>query len=187
MVSEQEEKSANLEAKVLKLEKQKTELLIANKDSEKQIVDLQKRRDAAKHEILNLNSKLQKLSTKMTTTDASQNHGDEILEEPRSESNSEDAKEFEKAYNKSWKLLNKLLKGIEEIYKDFINLLIHAEETNSSCKKLVYDLERRINGLKITINEHFDDISIQQKSRKEATNTPRKSPGSVVSRASSQI
>ena len=84
----------------------------------------------------------------------------------------------ERKFRKSSRLIKRLKKNIEDIYKDFIDLLIHAEETKSSCKKLVYDLERRINGLKISINDHFDDLRISEDQTKSEN---RNSHASAVS------
>jgi uncharacterized protein involved in exopolysaccharide biosynthesis len=43
--------------------------MIKEKTNETQIKDLQKRRNAAKMEIMNLNAKLKRMSSKMTTED----------------------------------------------------------------------------------------------------------------------
>lgn len=168
-VSEQGETVSSLEDKILKLEKIKTELLMGEQLHTKRIEELEKQKKAATKEIMLLNSKLQKLSSKVTSfTDISHNDDNSMIEEAKTPETPDSENQFEKAFQKSSRLLNRLKKSIEEIYKDFINLLIHAEETNSSCKKLVYDLERRINELKISINDHFDDISISNEKKSQA-------------------
>ena len=59
-----EEKINSLEEKVKNLKQDKEELLIKERGNEKQIMNLHKRIDAAKIEILTLNSKLQILISK---------------------------------------------------------------------------------------------------------------------------
>ena len=110
VVSKAQDSAKNLEQKVVKLEKLKSELMIKNKQNEKEISDLSKRRKAAKAEVLSLNNKLQKLTNKgnRTQTDISQeNVSVPVFEEAKIPEVKEDPV-FEKAFAKSSRLLKKL-------------------------------------------------------------------------------
>lgn len=181
-LSAKEDQLSNLEKQMIELKKDKTELLIVNKNYEKEIKDLTKRRNAAKMEIMNLNKRLEKMSTKISTSDLSFHNDpfDKSEEVKNTEEIEKQLKVAEHNFSRSLRILTKLKKSIEDIYKEYINLLIHAEETNSSCKKLVYDIERELNGLKISINEYFDDITIAQNAIRPA-GTPKISRNSVLS------
>lgn len=60
--------------------------MIKEKTNETQIKDLQKRRNAAKMEIMNLNAKLKRMSSKMTTEDTQKE--EEVVEEQKEDMSS---------------------------------------------------------------------------------------------------
>ena len=180
-ISEKEEQIQNLDNQVLKIHKEKTELLIKNNNQEKEISNLEKRRNAAKMEIISLNKKLDKISSKMSDSNIpGSNREYEKAEDAKSEHAHELQLEAEKNFSRSLRILTRLKKRIENIYKEYINLLIHAEETNSSAKKLVYHIEKEINGLKISINEYFDDVTISKNIAKVESKS-NVSRGSILS------
>lgn len=191
-ISLMEERMQLLDSKVVKLEKAKVELLINEKRSEKEINDLQARRKAAKLEIMNLNNKLSKISSKVN--DKSRKDNSIINEEEKTKSEEPPKVEethfiddyYEKAFNKSSRMLKRLKKSIEDLYIEVINLLVHSEQTNFSGKKMVYDAEKAINSLKISINDHFDDLSIIEKKRND-NQSGRSSVISAVASSSSKI
>ena len=108
--SKEQDSTKTLEDKVLKLEKLKSELMIRNKELEKEVKDLNKRRNAAKAEILSLNTKLQKASTKgnLTHTDISQENVSAPVFEDSKTSEPKEEPMYEKAFLKSSRLLSRL-------------------------------------------------------------------------------
>lgn len=191
-VSLMEERMQLLDSKVIKLEKVKAELLINEKKSDKEIKDLQARRKAAKLEIMSLNHKLSKVTSK--AVESSKNEISILNEEqkvkceepPKAEETHFMDNYYEKAFNKSSRMLKRLKKSIEDLYIEVINLLVHSEQTNFSGKSMVYATEKAINLLKISINDHFDDLSIIEKTRKD-NQSGRSSVMSAVVAPSSKI
>lgn len=99
-VSELQEKTGSLVEKVAKLQKLANENVIKEKTSEKQIKDLQKRRNAAKMEIMNLNSKIERMSLKAQNMPESVNHEAEPTEEQKDREEFEKAKEYKRGFEK---------------------------------------------------------------------------------------
>ena len=139
----------NLEITIDELKLEINQYLEKEKNSEKEIIELNRRRDLAKTEILSLNSKLEMLSSKISSTDTSKSIDlDHLNDEKLQELNSKIEK-LQKVLTHNSNLMIRINKSVVDVYKDFINLLIQAEESNSSSKKLFYDLERKFNGLKM--------------------------------------
>ena len=139
-ILEKTELCESLEAELEELKAEINGHVVKSKHSENEIVELNKRRDLAKTEILHLNTKIEMLSSMITSTDTSKSHELENINDEKIQELSNKIQKLEKTLTHNSNLLIRVNKSIVDVYKDFINLLIQAEESNSKSKNIAHSI-----------------------------------------------